>query len=365
MLSRIYHPGVGFVSGWVSLLAGFPAPIAAAALIIGNYICLIAGADPGILAKLFAAGVVICLTGAHLISVAFSGRFQWMATALKALLVAALAVCGFILPEGQPVHFLPQAGDGALIWQNGNAFIGSLVFVLFAYSGWNAACYIAGEVERPERNVPRALFTGTAIVTVLYLAVNAAMLYATPMKELAASGVDVAPVAASYIFGKSGGFITAGLISLGLISSISAMTWAGSRVSQQMGRDYPMLGMLARTDPHGIPWFAVLFQSGLALLLIFSQDVQSIITHTTFLLELMLLLTVWGVIHLRIRQKDLPRPYRAWGYPWTTLLFLIMVGFTLATLLRDRESTRWGLAILATGVLCYLFVRTPKTGPNP
>jgi APA family basic amino acid/polyamine antiporter len=191
LLSRIYHPGVGFVAGWISLLAAFPAPVAAAALVIGDYACLTVGGEGGtIVSRLFAAGVVVMITGAHLISVAFSGRFQWMATGLKVLLLVVLTVCGFLLPEGQPVSFFPRAGDQALIGQT--AFFASLVWVLYAYSGWNAACYIAGEVENPERNVPRALLIGTAIVTGLYLGVNAAMLHAAPMSELASAGDAVA-----------------------------------------------------------------------------------------------------------------------------------------------------------------------------
>ena len=124
------------------------------------------------------------VTGAHLVSVMFSGRFQWMATGFKLLLLCVLAAGGFLLADAQPVKFLPVPGDGALIGSGG--FFVSLIFVLYTYSGWNAACYIAGEVQHPERNVPRALLIGTGVVTLLYLAVNAAML---TFGDLAADGL--------------------------------------------------------------------------------------------------------------------------------------------------------------------------------
>lgn len=359
LLSRIYHPGVGFVSGWISLTVGFPAPVAMAALFVGHGACEVAGGHSDLLVKLIAAGVVVLITGAHLISVVFSGRFQGLATLLKVLLVAGLTVCGFILADGQPIHFLPQSGDGALLLSKPNSFFSLLIWVLFAYSGWNSACYITGEVENPQRNIPRALLLGTALVTVLYVAVNAAMLHAAPVAELAARPEAMTVTVAGHIFGARGGAIVSGLIGLGLLSSISAMTWAGPRVAQQMGRDFPVLGFLGTTSPQGVPWLAVLLQSALALLLIFTADVAKIMFRTEFLLQLVLLLTVWGVVHLRVRQPNLPRPCRAWGYPWTTFLFLIMITFTLAWLLKERhDATRFGMGILVTGIAFYYLART-------
>lgn len=361
LLSRIYHPSVGFTSAWVSFIAGFPAPVALNALLIGGYTCSILGADEGMLDKLIAAGVIVMLTGAHLISVAFSGRFQGIATALKVALVAALALSGFLIPAGQPISFLPQSSDGALIWQA--AFFGSLVYVLYAYSGWNAACYVAGEIENPRRNVPRALMIGTGIVTLLYVAVNAAMLYSTPMQELAGPGV--AHIAATHIFGAKGGALMAALIGFGLISSISAMTWAGPRVTQQVGRDFPALSWMAHTSPSGVPVVAVVLQGMMALLLVFSGSVQQLIDRTVFLLEVMTLLTVFGVIHLRFFRPQVERPLKAWGYPFTTILYLAMVGWTMAYLLLNKpEETRSGLLLLLVGAALYLFARGPRSGKS-
>jgi basic amino acid/polyamine antiporter, APA family len=357
LLSRIYHPGVGFVSGWVSMIGGFPAPIALNALLIGSYTTGLLQAELEWLPRAIAAAVVVLMTGAHLVSVSFSGRFQWIFTLLKALLVAVFAVCGFLLAKGQPVSFLPQAGDGALL--TSPDFFGSLIFVLFAYSGWNAACYIAGEVKDAQRTVPRALLLGTGIVTLLYVAMNAGMVYATPQTELAGSGDDGAFIAARNIFGETGGAVMAGLIAFGLLSTISAMMWAGPRVMQQVGGDHPaFLGWLGHTTKTGVPVVAVCIQGAVALLLVLTSNPKTIMNRTVFLLEVMTLLTVHGVMQLRRSRPDMERPVRAWGYPWTTLLYLGMVGWTMSVL--NREDTVWGLGILAIGIVLYFTVRQPQ-----
>ena len=140
----------------------------------------------------------------------------------------------------------------------GAPFAISLVFVMYSYSGWNAATYIAGELREPARNLPRALLAGTAIVIVLYVGLNAVFLRTTPMQELAGQ-LDVAVVAGKHVFGPLGGRIVGALICLGLISSISAMTWIGPRVTMTMGEDIPVLRLFARKSKHGVPAIAISF----------------------------------------------------------------------------------------------------------
>jgi APA family basic amino acid/polyamine antiporter len=153
----------------------------------------------------------------------------------------------------------------------------------------------------------------------------------------------------------------AGLIAIGLVSAISAMTWAGPRVAQQMGRDYPMVNFLGCTDRNGVPWVAALLQGIIVLALIFTSTVEGIVRCTTFLLQLVLLLTVWGVVHLRIFQPDIPRPCRAWGYPWTTGLFLVVSGVTLSEILKAHpDETRWGMIVVIIGAAFYWLARPPK-----
>jgi basic amino acid/polyamine antiporter, APA family len=363
LLGRVFHPALGFLSGWISLTVGFPAPIAVSAVFFANYTASATGwtvGSAGMTHFLLAAGIILAVTGLHFISVRTSGRAQTLLTVLKIALVTGLAGSGFLIEHPGDVRFLPQPGDVALMLRPEYAV--SLIFVLYAYSGWNSACYIAGELENPGRSVPLALLTGTLVVTVLYIGLNAAFLYSTPMPAL--RGVpDIGFVAAQHIFGEMGARLVAGLIAAGLVSSMSGMLWAGSRVAQTMGQDYAVLRPLARTTGGGVPWVATLLQSGLALVLLFSADVPQILAGTEFSLQLVLLLTVSGVVVLRRREPELRRPYRAWGYPWTTGLFLGVTGFVLVYLLQNRpRESLWGLANLLLALTVYAAAASRRFG---
>ena len=353
LLSRVYHPAAGFLSGWVSVTVGFPAPVAVCALFFGRYGAGALGwGDAAVLP--LACGSIVTLTGLHLVSLSVGARSQTWLTVLKFALLAGLAAAGFLVNHPQPVSFAPAAGDGALLASIG--WVTSIVFVLYAYTGWNAACYIADEVENPARIVPRALLLGTGLVTLLYLAVNAAFLYSAPIADMKGRD-EVAFVAASSIFGGIGGRLTAALVALTLLSSISAMVWAGSRVLQVMGQDYPLLTPFARTGrgDGGVPRAGLIAQALLAIGMMLLANVEGIVTCTAFSLQLMTLLTVWGVVHLRWRNPALPRPFRAWGYPWTTVLFCVATTFVITFILwfQHRESLI-GLANLTAGGAVYL-----------
>jgi APA family basic amino acid/polyamine antiporter len=186
----------------------------------------------------------------------------------------------------------------------------------------------------------------------LYVALNAAFLHSTPLAALSGQA-DVGFVAAQHIFGENGARLVAGLIAAGLASSLSGLLWAGPRVAQAMGQDHELLAPLALTTVRGVPWAATLFQGGFAIVLLLLADVPQILAATEFSLQLVLMLTVWGVVHLRWREPDLPRPYQAWGYPWTALLFLTAMVYVLSYLLQNRrQESLWGLtnALAALGV---------------
>jgi basic amino acid/polyamine antiporter, APA family len=359
LLTQAYHPGVGFVAGWISLTVGFPAPVAAAALTFGRYVAGIGDADSVFLVRATAAGIIALVTGVHLVSLHTTGRFQTILTAIKFSLVAILALSGLFLGSSQAISFLPQAGDSQLILSTG--FYVSLIYVLYAYSGWNAASYITSEIENPNRNVPRAFMIGTAVVTVLYVALNAAMLRAAPIEEMA-DKPEVALVAAQHVYGETGGRWMGALIAFALVSTLSAMMWAGPRVAQQMGMDFPALRFLGTTTERGVPTLAVLLQALLAIVLVFSSEVDQLILRTTLCLEIVLLVTIWAVVHLRYFRPEMPRPFRAWGYPFTTFAFLIMIGITMAFLLRERpRDVEWSLGLIAIGAVTYFLVR-PRGG---
>jgi APA family basic amino acid/polyamine antiporter len=179
-LSEIYHPAIGFLSGWVSVTVGFAAPIALAAMAFGQYAAqLIPHGSP----VLLAAVITIVISLIHAQNLRLGSYFQNVTTSLKVALIVIFILAGLLLSDPQPLSFAPTIADLRTIASP--PFAVSLVYVTYAYSGWNAAIYLASEIQEPTRNLPRALLFGTAIVTVLYVALNFVFLYSTPIRDLA------------------------------------------------------------------------------------------------------------------------------------------------------------------------------------
>ena len=231
----------------------------------------------------------------------------------------------------------------------------SLVFVNFAYSGWNASSYIAGEIKTPTRNIPLSIIAGTAIVTVLYVLLNFIFLYTAPAAEM--TGVaDVAFVPAKHIFGENGGKVISLIISMLLISTISSMIIAGPRVVQRMGQDFSIFNVVSHRNKHGIPVVAIWFQSVIALVILFTSSFETILGYTTFVLTLFATLTVLGVIVLRFKQPALARPYKTFGYPLTPLFFIaanVWFMYFWITTPNHLVPTFVGLGVVALGLLVY------------
>jgi basic amino acid/polyamine antiporter, APA family len=347
-LSRAYHPAFGFLAGFVSATVGFSAPVALAAMAFGEYGKSVFPNAPPLL---LAVGVVWLVSLVQLTGVRHSSAFQLIATILKVLLIVAFLVSGFVIGTPQPVSFAPSASD--LSYIASAPFAISLVFVMYSFSGWNAATYIIGEVHQPERNVPRAMLAGTLIVMVLYVALNAVFLHTAPIDKLAGQ-LDVARISGSYIFGELGGRIVGAMICFGLISSISAMMWIGPRVMMTMGEDIPILRVFSVRSTGGAPASAILLQLVVATLMLFTRSFEAVLDFIQFALLFCSFFTVLGVIKLRITQPDLPRPYRAWGYPITPVVFLLVTGFMMYYLLTQRPlQSAFGILIMLSGLLIY------------
>src|SRR6266513_389468 len=197
-LSRAFHPAFGFVAGWVSATVGFAAPVALAAMAFGEYGKSILPNAPPIA---LAVGVVWLVSIVQLTGVRHSSTFQLIATILKVALIVAFLIAGFVIGTPQPASFTPEVSDLAHV--TSAPFAIGLVFVMYSFSGWNAATYIIGEMRTPQRSLPRALLVGTLIVMVLYVALNAVVLHTTPIDKLSGQ-LDVARIAGSYIFGELG-----------------------------------------------------------------------------------------------------------------------------------------------------------------
>src|ERR1700712_3020380 len=358
-LGRAYHPAFGFVAGWVSATVGVAAPVALAAMAFGED-----GKSglPDAPPLLLAIGMVWLVSLVQLTGVRHSSTFQLIATILKVLLIVAFLVAGFAIGTPQPVSFAPSSADFSQIVSA--PFAISLVFVMYSFSGWNAATYIIGEVHQPERNVPRAMLAGTLIVLVLYVALNAVFLHTAPIGELAGQ-LDVARISGSHIFGEFGGRIVGAMICFGLISSISAMMWIGPRVMMTMGEDIPILRVFAVRSTRGAPAYAILFQLVVATLMLFTRSFEAVLDFIQFSLLFCSFFTVLGVVKLRITQPNLPRPYRAWGYPVTPAVFLLVTGFMMYYLLTQRPlQSAFGILIMLSGLLIYAVFRK-RAGQRP
>jgi basic amino acid/polyamine antiporter, APA family len=358
-LGRAFHPAFGFVAGWVSATVGFAAPVALAAMAFGEYgKSVLPDASPLALA----VGVVWLVSLVQLTGVRHSSTFQLIATILKVALIVAFLVAGFVIAVPQPLSFAPSSSDFSHIVSA--PFAISLVFVMYSFSGWNAATYIIGEMREPERNVPRAMLAGTLIVLVLYVALNAVFLHSAPIDKLAGQ-LDVARVSGSYIFGEFGGRIVGAMICFGLISSISAMMWIGPRVMMTMGEDIPVLRPFARRSTGGAPAYAILFQLTVASLMLLTRSFEAVLEFIQFSLLFCSFFTVLGVIKLRITHPDLPRPYRVWGYPFTPLVFLLVTGFMMYYLLMEQPLRVFlGVLIMLSGLLIYAVFRK-RAGQGP
>ncbi|HVE15747.1 MAG TPA: amino acid permease [Chthoniobacterales bacterium] len=347
-LSRIYGRPMGFMGGFVSATVGFAAPVTLASMAFGEYF---AAVFPGASPRIAATVVVLFVTMAHLVTLETSRGFQVIFTSLKLLLILVIIFAGTFAAPVASISFLPQHGDAGLLFSA--PFAVALMYVMYSYSGWNAATYVTGEVRRPGHDVPWGLIAGTLFVGVLYVALNFVFLRTVPMSAMAGK-IDVGHLSAVAIFGQEGGRILSGFICAGLISTISAMTWAGPRVMQTIGEDFDSLRFFARTTRAGIPARAVLAQGVFVLVLLWNASFQHILVSAQFALVICGLLTVAGLIVLRIREPELPRPFRCWGYPVTPLLFAAIAGFTLVyTATIQPVSARDGVLTVLLGLAVF------------
>jgi APA family basic amino acid/polyamine antiporter len=360
LLGRVYHPAVGFAAGIVSLVVGFAAPLAASALAFGYYL---SAALPGIPSLPAAVVIVVVFTFMHGVDVTWGSRFQGIVTAAQVVLIAAMAVTGLVL--GEPSRLLAPGQQPALATMLSPEFAVALVFVSYAYSGWNGAAYVAGELRTPSRTLPLALLFGTVLVTGLYVGLNVAYLASAPASDL--SGVvQVATVAAQKLVGAPGGRVLSGVIALVLASSVGALLMAGSRVYEAMGCDYRALSFLARRTSRGAPAVAVALQAALALAMVATSSFGTLLGFIGFTLSVSAGLTVLGVLVLRVREPQLARPYRTWGYPVTPLLFLGLSIWMIGHAVVERPaSSVAGVGTIAFALALYAFAaRAGRPAPG-
>ncbi len=347
-LTKLMHPSVGFLSGWVSSTVGFSAPVALASMALGTYVNKII---PEINITVCALSIVAIITLIHATNLKAGSQFQKVLTFLKLLVIICFIVAGFIHTPEHTITIAPQSFSWNEIMSSG--FWVSLIYVSYAYSGWNAASYIAGDMQDPKRNLPKALLIGTLIVTVIYVLLNFIFLYSAPMSEL--TGVlEIGHVSASYIFGEAIGRMMSIVIAFLLVSSISAMIMAGPRIIKTMGEDLSLLSFLSKTNKHDVPYVAVITQSLITVLLIVTAQFEAVLTFVGFSLSIFTFLTVSSIFILRYKKLE-TTGYKTWGYPVTPIIFLALNGFTLYFVFVQKPTeSLLGLLNVAIGGIVYI-----------
>jgi APA family basic amino acid/polyamine antiporter len=353
-LSRAFHPAAGFLAGWVALLVGFAAPTAAGAIAFGRYLH---AAFPAVPSKPATLLLVATLTAAHMTHVRFGARLQTAVTGFVVGLILIFVAGAVISGRGDlgnltAVTRRVGGGAGAPPLTAGALAVG-LVYVGYAYFGWNAVSYVASEVRDPGRTLPRALILGTGLVTLLYLALNLVFLWAVPPGALAGK-IEVAHVAAGALFGPRGATLLSSLVALAVAGCVSAMLMAGPRITVAMADDGVFFRALGRRGRHGAPTAAVALQGAIAAVAAVSAAFDPLLIYVGFTLNLTAGAAVVATFVLRHRRPNAERPHRAFGWPVTGVLFLGLVGTMTAFAIRDRPwESAAGLGTLAAGGAAY------------
>ena len=270
-------------------------------------------------------------------------------------LILGFIVAAFTVDHAQEVLLVPQVG--ALGVMTGPAFAVALIFVSYAYTGWNAAIYVIGEIDQPSRTLPRALLFGTGVVTVLYVLLNYVFLRTVAMDQLAGQ-VEIGFLAGVQIFGEAGGQVTAAIIAGLLASTVSAYVFLGPRILMVMGEDIPALAWLSVKSRRGLPVNAFVFQTVVALTFIYTSTFPQVLLYASILLTTISTLAVAGVYVLRWTEPTLARPYRTWGYPVTPALYLAVNVWALTfVLMNETFASLVGLGILGVGLALYTVVQ--------
>ncbi len=354
-LSKLYHPLFGFLSGWTSLIVGFSAPIAASAIGLTEYLIrafpqLVLYGDPDGLKKIVSICVILLFTGIHMRGLEFGARIQNVLTVSKVMLIACLIGAGLLLGSGTIQHF--AEGTTFSFSFGGWKKVGlSLMWIMFAYSGWNASTYIGSEIKNPTKHIPGSLLLGTGVVMLLYICLNIVFVYAVPPEEMKGV-ISIGGLAMGKLFGPSAEVIFSLLISFALLSSLSAFIILGPRVYYAMAKDRLFFQGLVQVDPRfGVPSRAIALQGAISSVMVLSGTFDQILTVMGFALGIFPLFAVAGVF--RLRSSGTTRTMSS-GYLWAPLVYLA-TGVCILLLSFFQRPTESSIAILTVliGVPVY------------
>ena len=387
-LRAAYGRLAAFLTGWTSFVAGFSGAVAASAVVLATYVgrFVPSAADDTEIFRIPLPWVPLVFSRQAFVALAAIALMSWIhlrgvgpgrlvGNILAGLKVSALLIfiaLGFSIGAGSPSNLQQVAGP-----VSGAAWLLALIPVMFTYSGWNAAAYVAEEIRDPGRNVPRALAIGTAAVIAIYVLLNLLYLYVLPVGDLAAVRGSVLDVIADRLLGTRAGDVMGIVSIISLAASISAMTFAGPRVYYAMARDGLFVPAAARIHPRfRTPAVSIVAQAVWSGLLVLSGSATTLTTYTGFAVVLFAGIAVAALFVLRAREPQAPRPFSAWGYPLAPGIFAVASALIVANALRTDlvmpvlEDRPWGpaaagLIVIGLGLPVYALLRRRRLASAP
>lgn len=362
-LREAYSPLFGFLSGWTSMFIGFSAPIAIAALGFTAFLSFfwpalstenIIFSRLGITltnASMFALATIATLMLFHFLGRGTDRRTQIFLTIIKVAAIVMLIIAAILSGKGNISNLTSVASKGSFTL---TVFIAAIVPITFSYSGWNASTYIAGEVQNPRRNLPLSLLVGTLTVVFIYLVINVVYLYALPLDEMRGVG-PIAEKALIVLLGARGSVFVSVVIALSILGAMNSMLFIGPRVLYQMSIDGVFFKFASKVDPRtDVPTGSILSIGSIAMVTVLLGDLRSLLEFAGFVLIIFNFLAVLGVIVLRYKMPGIDRPYRAWGYPITPVVFCLFSLYLMyASFVFNLASSVAGVIVVGLGVPFY------------
>ena len=362
-LREAYGPMPAFLSGWTSFILGFSAPLAVVGYVAAKYLLTpfeMGENESGLLIKTTAAAIIVLVTLPNLVGHRQSAWTQNFTTILKLTLFVMLVALAFLFGHGK----LARLFEGQPIGKIGLGDIATqLFYVMFAYSGWNAASYMAGEVKDPGRTLPRSLILGTALVTVLYLALSLVFAYAVPLADVGfENAMQVPSLAVENLFGPRASSVFSILLGLAFLSTASAFIITGPRIYYAMARDGLFPSVAGRVSTKGrVPVYAMTAQSICAVTILFVTDFENLYRYASVGLSIFALLFIGAVYVLRWRRPEMERPFRVPGYPIVPGLFMAVILFmTVFAFKQWPKPSIFSLSSILVGIPIYYIWSTVR-----
>ncbi|HEX9780947.1 MAG TPA: amino acid permease [bacterium] len=374
-ISEIYGRFWGFLFGWTKLFVERTGTIAILAFVFAEYLGRMVPLSAGAM-RAIATAAILLLTAVNVLGIRWGTLVQNVFTILKIGALAAVIAAGVWIASGgaQPLGDGLTAGAGGVDWSLGPlepsmlpAMGVAFVFVLWTFGGWTESAYVADEVRDPTRNIPRSIIRGLLAVTGLYILVNWSYLVAIPAPLLAERPLVAADTLQAAI-GGAGTTLISAMVVCSAFGALNGYILTGARILYALGRDHEIFARLGAVHPRfRTPAVALWMNAAIAIALVLTRTFDQIMIYSTVAISVFFTMAVYGLILLRRTRPDATRPYRAWGYPFSPILYcLVMAAFILSVCAKEPEQAVFGFAWLAAGApLYWASLRLTRSSPGP